>query len=526
MTAYYALDPDPAVAAERVSFGTSGHRGTSSNSSFNEEHIIAITHAICLYRRQNGIDGPLFLGIDTHALSESAYASALEVLAANGVEAMIDDRGGYTPTPAVSHAILTYNRGKTQGLADGIVITPSHNPPEDGGFKYDPPNGGPADAGITGWIQDKANQLLVDGLKAVRRIPFEKAKRAATTRRHDYMDGYVADLAMVIDFDPIRGAHLKLGVDPLGGAGVGYWPMIAERYGIPLTVVSEVVDPTFRFMTVDWDGKIRMDCSSPYAMQRLIGLKDRFDVAWACDTDHDRHGIVAKSSGLLNPNHYLAVAISYLFTHRPDWPARAAVGKTIVSSSMIDRVTARLGRTLAEVPVGFKWFVDGLVTGSLGFGGEESAGASFLRRDGSVWTTDKDGIIMGLLAAEMTAVMGRDPGELYQDLTREFGDPAYERIDAPATPEQRKILASLSASDVTESELAGEKIVTMLTKAPGTNNSIGGLKVVAESGWFAARPSGTEDIYKLYAESFKGPGHLQRIQAEAREIVSKAFHEG
>ncbi|GAC1411179.1 MAG: phosphoglucomutase (alpha-D-glucose-1,6-bisphosphate-dependent) [Gemmatimonadaceae bacterium] len=526
MTAYYALEVDPAVATERVSFGTSGHRGTSSNSSFNEEHILAITHAICLHRRQNGIDGPLFLGIDTHALSESAYASALEVLAANGVEAMIDDRDGYTPTPAVSHAILTYNRGKTRGLADGIVITPSHNPPEDGGFKYDPPNGGPADAGITGWIQDKANELLVDGLKGIRRIPFEKAKRAATTRRHDYMDGYVDDLASVIDFDPIRGAHLNLGVDPLGGAGVGYWPVIAERYGIPLTVVSEAVDPTFRFMTVDWDGKIRMDCSSPYAMQRLIGLKDRFDVAWACDTDHDRHGIVANSSGLLNPNHYLAVAISYLFTHRPDWPARAAVGKTIVSSSMIDRVTARLGRALAEVPVGFKWFVDGLVTGSLGFGGEESAGASFLRRAGSVWTTDKDGIVMGLLAAEMTAVTGRDPGELYQDLTREFGDPAYERIDAPATPEQKKILASLSASDVTESELAGEKIVTMLTKAPGTNNSIGGLKVVAESGWFAARPSGTEDIYKLYAESFKGPEHLKRIQAEAQQIVGKALHEG
>jgi phosphoglucomutase len=526
MTAYYALEPDPAVAAQRVSFGTSGHRGTSVTSSFNEEHILAITHAICLYRRQNRIDGPLFLGIDTHALSESAYASALEVLTANGVVVMIDDRDGYTPTPAVSHAILTYNRGRTRELADGIVITPSHNPPEDGGFKYDPPSGGPADAGITGWIQDKANQLLLDGLKDVRRIPFERAKRAVTTRRHDYMEAYVGDLATVIDFGPIRGANLKLGVDPLGGAGVRYWPVISERYGIPVTVVNEVVDPTFRFMTVDWDGKIRMDCSSPYAMQRLIGLKDRFDLAWACDTDHDRHGIVAKSSGLLNPNHYLAVAISYLFTHRPGWPTAAAVGKTIVSSSMIDRVTARLGRTLAEVPVGFKWFVDGLINGSLGFGGEESAGASFLRRDGSAWTTDKDGIIMGLLAAEMTAVTGRDPGELYQDLTREFGDPAYERIDAPATPEQKKILASLSASDVTESELAGEKIVTMLTTAPGTNNSIGGLKVVSESGWFAARPSGTEDIYKLYAESFKGREHLKRIQAEAQQIVGKAFHNG
>jgi phosphoglucomutase len=521
MTAYYALEPDPEVATQRVAFGTSGHRGTSLECSFNEDHILAIAQAICLYRRQNGIGGPLFLGIDTHALSESAFASALEVLAANDVEVMIDDRDGYTPTPVVSHAILTYNRGRTQDLADGIVVTPSHNPPEDGGFKYDPPNGGPADAGITGWIQDKANELLIGGLRDVRRVPFQKALRAETTHRHNYMDAYIGDLATVLDFDAIRGAHLKLGVDPLGGAGVRYWGMIAERCRIPLTIVSDVVDPTFRFMTVDWDGKIRMDCSSPYAMERLIGLKDRFDVAWACDTDHDRHGIVAKSSGLLNPNHYLAVAISYLFTHRSDWPATAGVGKTIVSSSMIDRVTARLGRTLKEVPVGFKWFVDGLVNGSLGFGGEESAGASFLRRDGSVWTTDKDGIIMGLLAAEMTAVMGRDPGELYKDLTREFGDPAYERIDAPATPEQKKVLASLSPNDVTESELAGEKIVTMLTTAPGSTNSIGGLKVVAESGWFAARPSGTEDIYKLYAESFKGVEHLRRIQSEAERIIGR-----
>jgi len=523
MTAYYALEPDPAVGAQLVAFGTSGHRGTSLECSFNEEHILAITQAICLYRRQNGVDGPLFLGIDTHALSESAFASALEILAANDVEVMIDDRDGYTPTPVVSHAILTYNRGRASGLADGIVVTPSHNPPEDGGFKYNPPNGGPADAAITGWIQDKANAFLADGLKGVRRIPFEKAKRAPTTHRHDYMDAYIGDLGTVLDFDAIRAAHLKLGVDPLGGAGVRYWGMIADRYRIPLTIVSDVVDPTFRFMTVDWDGKIRMDCSSPYAMQRLIGLKERFDVAWACDTDHDRHGIVAKSSGLLNPNHYLAVAISYLFTHRPEWPATAAIGKTVVSSSMIDRVTARLGRTLKEVPVGFKWFVDGLVDGSLGFGGEESAGASFLRRNGSVWTTDKDGIIMGLLAAEMTAVRGRDPGELYQDLTREFGDPAYERIDAPATPGQKKILARLSARDVTESELAGEKILTLLTTAPGSTNSIGGLKVVAESGWFAARPSGTEDIYKLYAESFKGAEHLRRIQSEARVIIERAF---
>jgi phosphoglucomutase len=523
VTDYYALEPDPAVATQRVAFGTSGHRGTSLECSFNEEHILAITQAICLYRRQNGIDGPLFLGIDTHGLSEPAFASALEVLAANGVELMIDDRDGYTPTPVVSHAILTYNRGKTRGLADGIVVTPSHNPPEDGGIKYDPPSGGPADAGITGWIQDKANAFLTDGLKGVRRIPFDKARRAATTHRHNYMDAYIGDLAAVIDFDAIRAAHLKLGVDPLGGAGVRYWPVIAERYGIPLTVVSDVVDPTFRFMSVDWDGKIRMDCSSPYAMRRLIGLKDRFDVAWACDTDHDRHGIVAKSTGLLNPNHYLAVAISYLFTHRPDWPANAAVGKTVVSSSMIDRVAARLGRTLKEVPVGFKWFVDGLVNGSLGFGGEESAGASFLRRDGSVWTTDKDGIIMGLLAAEMTAVTGKDPGEQYRDLARELGDSVYERIDAPATPEQKKILARLSASDIRERNLAGEKIVSILTTAPGSTNSIGGVKVVAENGWFAARPSGTEDIYKLYAESFKGAEHLKLIQAEAQQIIQRAF---
>ena len=526
MTEYYALEPDAAVAAQRVTFGTSGHRGTSSGCSFNEEHILAITQAICLYRQQNGIDGPLFLGIDTHALSESAFASALEVLAANDVEVMIDDREGYTPTPVVSHAILSYNLGKTQGLADGIVVTPSHNPPEDGGFKYDPPTGGPADASITGWIQDKANEFLTNGLKGVLRISFADARNAATTHRHNYMDAYIGDLEAVIDFDAILGAKLDLGVDPLGGAGVRYWPVIAERYRIPLTVVSDVVDATFRFMTVDWDGKIRMDCSSPYAMQRLLGLKDRFDVAWACDPDHDRHGIVAKSSGLLNPNHYLAVAISYLFTHRPGWPATATVGKTVVSSSMIDRVAARLGRTLKEVPVGFKWFVDGLVNGSLGFGGEESAGASFLRRDGSVWTTDKDGIIMGLLAAEMTAVTGKDPGELYRDLTRELGDPVYERIDAPATPEQKKVLARLSARDIKESELAGEKIVSILTTAPGTTNAIGGLKVVTENGWFAARPSGTEDIYKLYAESFLGADHLKRIQAEAQGILQRAFGKG
>jgi phosphoglucomutase len=526
MTSYYSLQPDPAVPAQRVAFGTSGHRGTSLECSFNEEHILAITQAICLHRRENGIDGPLFLGIDTHALSESAFASSLEVLAANDVDVMIDDRGGYTPTPVVSHAILTYNQGRSSGLADGIVVTPSHNPPEDGGFKYDPPNGGPADASITGWIQNKANDFLTDGLNGSRRTPVEKAKHAATTHKHDYMDAYVRDLGTVIDFDAIRAGHLTLGVDPLGGAGVAYWPMIAERYAMPLTVVSDVVDPTFRFMTVDWDGKIRMDCSSPYAMQRLIGLKDRFDVAWACDTDHDRHGIVARSSGLLNPNHYLAVAISYLFTHRQNWPVTAAVGKTVVSSSIIDRVTARLGRKLNEVPVGFKWFVDGLLNGSLGFGGEESACASFLRRDGSVWTTDKDGIIMGLLAAEMTAVTGKDPGELYRDLTRELGDPVYERIDAPATAQQKKILAGLSATDVKETELAGEKIVSILTTAPGSKNPIGGIKVVAKSGWFAARPSGTEDIYKLYAESFLGAEHLKRVQTEAQGIIKRALAKG
>jgi len=523
VTSYYALEPDVSVAAQKVSFGTSGHRGTSSDGSFNEEHILAITQAICLYRQQKGIDGPLFIGIDTHALSEPAFDSALEVLAANGVEVMIDDQDSFTPTPVVSHAILTYNRGRKTGLADGVVITPSHNPPEDGGFKYNPPNGGPADADITTWVQNKANEFLADGLKSVRRISFSKAKAAATTHRHNYMGAYIGDLGAVIDFDAIRAARLTLGVDPLGGAGVHYWARIADRYKIPLTVVSEVVDATFRFMTVDWDGKIRMDCSSPYAMTRLIALKDRFDVAWACDTDHDRHGIVAKSTGLLNPNHYLAVSIDYLFTHRPDWPSTAGVGKTVVSSSMIDRVAARLKRRLNEVPVGFKWFVDGLVNSSIGFSGEESAGASFLRRDGKVWTTDKDGIIMGLLAAEMTAVTGKDPGELYKDLTRAFGDPVYERIDAPATVEQKKVLAKLSPKDVDISELAGEKITSMLTTAPGTTNPLGGLKVVAENGWFAARPSGTEDIYKLYAESFKGASHLKKIQAEGQEIIARAF---
>ncbi len=523
MTAYYTRRPDPADRAQRVAFGTSGHRGSALDSTFTEAHIYAITQAICLYRKQQGIDGPLFLGIDTHALSESAVGSALEVLAANGVDVMIDDRDGYTPTPVVSHAILGHNRGRARGLADGIVVTPSHNPPEDGGFKYNPPNGGPADTQVTAWIQEQANALLADGLIGLKRIPFERACRAPTTHRHDYMDSYIGDLANTVDLEVLRGARVALGVDPLGGAGVRYWGMIAERYALPLIVVSDAVDPTFRFMTVDWDGKIRMDCSSPYAMQRLIALKNRFDVAWACDPDHDRHGVVAKSVGLLNPNHYLAVAIAYLFARRAEWPKTAGVGKTIVSSSMIDRVVSRLGRRLVEVPVGFKWFVEGLLDGSIGFGGEESAGASFLRRDGTVWTTDKDGIILGLLAAEMTVVTGRDPGELYRDLTRELGEPAYARIDAPATPEQKAILSRLSPHQVSASELAGEKIVQLLTTAPGNNAAIGGLKAITQNGWFAARPSGTEDIYKLYAESFRNGDHLRRIQEEAQAIIQKAF---
>ena len=526
MTAYYTMRPDPARREQRVAFGTSGHRGSALVASFNEAHILAITQAICEYRRRQSIDGPLFLGIDTHALSESAFASALEVLAAHGVDVMIDDRDGYTPTPVISHAILTYNRGRASGLADGIVVTPSHNPPEDGGFKYNPPHGGPADTHVTGWIQDRANALLAGGLAGVERIPFERARRATTTHRFDYMGGYVADLGSVVDLDAVRGARLTLGVDPLGGAGVHYWSMIGDRYHLPMTVVSDVVDPTFAFMTVDWDGKIRMDCSSPYAMRRLIGLKDRFDVAWACDTDHDRHGIVARSVGLMNPNHYLAVAIFYLFSHRPGWPRGAGIGKTLVSSSMIDRVAARLGRPLLEVPVGFKWFVDGLIAASLGFGGEESAGASFLRRDGTVWTTDKDGIILGLLAAEMTAVTGRDPGELYRELTAEFGECAYERIDAPASPEEKTRLGKLSPEQITASELAGERITARLTTAPGNHAPIGGLKVVAPSGWFAARPSGTENVYKLYAESFKGSDHLRRIQEEALAVIQNVLHGG
>ena len=457
VTAYYTEMPDPSVPEQRVAFGTSGHRGSAFDKAFNEWHILAISQAICLYRKQQKIDGPLFLGMDTHALSVPALASALEVLAANGVEVMIAEGDEYTPTPAVSHAILTYNRGRKTGLADGIVITPSHNPPHDGGFKYNPPNGGPAESAVTAWIEAKANEFLENGLRGVKRIPFEKALRASTTHRHDYLNAYISDLANVIDMDAIRGAKISLGVDPLGGAGVHYWGPIAERYGLNLTVVNEAVDPTFRFMTVDWDGQIRMDPSSPYAMQRLIGLKDRFEIAFACDTDHDRHGIVTRSAGLLPPNHYLSVAIFYLFQHRPKWRKEAAVGKTVVSSQMIDRVTAKLGRKLYEVPVGFKWFVDGLLDGSLGFGGEESAGASFARLDGSVWTTDKDGIVPALLAAEITARMGRDPGEIYRELTREFGEPVYDRVEAPATPEQKKLLAKLSPQQVTAHRTGGRK---------------------------------------------------------------------
>ena len=523
ITAYYANRPDPAERSQQVIFGTSGHRGTSFANSFNEAHILAITQAICQYRSEQGTTGPLFLAMDTHALSEPAFASALEVLAANGVDVMIDQDGGYTPTPALSHAILTYNRGRTGALADGIVITPSHNPPEDGGFKYNPPNGGPADTDATRWIADRANALLAVGLHGMKRAPYQRALNAPTTHPHDYVSAYVNDLGSVIDMDAIRGAKLRLAVDPLGGAGVAYWPRIADRYGFALDVLNRTVDPTFRFMTADWDGKIRMDCSSPYAMASLIALKDRFDVAWACDTDHDRHGVVTRGGGLMNPNHYLAVAISFLFRHRGEWRADAGVGKTLVSSSLIDRVASGLGRKLIEVPVGFKWFVDGLLDGSLGFGGEESAGASFLRRDGTAWSTDKDGLILGLLAAEITARTGSDPGESYRKLTRQFGEPVYERIDAPATAEQKAVLANLSPQQVTATDLAGDKIETMLTTAPANGAPIGGLKVVTKNGWFAARPSGTEDVYKMYAESFLGKEHLHRIQEEARALISKTF---
>jgi phosphoglucomutase len=527
VAAYHSEVPDPAIPAQRVAFGTSGHRGSSFLKTFNERHVLAIAQAICRYRREQGIDGPLFLGIDTHALSAPAAATALEVLAANGVAVMLAEGDEHTPTPAVSHAILTYNRGRNSGLADGIVVTPSHNPPEDGGFKYNPPHGGPAETAVTRWIEAQANELLEQGLAGVRRMPFEQALRAPTTYRHDYLHSYVNDLGGVIDMDAIRGATLRLGVDPLGGAGVHYWGLIAERYGLHLTVVSETVDPTFGFMTVDWDGRIRMDPSSSYAMQRLIGMKDRFDISFACDPDHDRHGIVTQSAGLLPANHYLAVMIDHLFRHhRPQWSAGAdgaAVGKTVVSSSLIDRVCARLGRTLYEVPVGFKWFVDGLFDGALGFGGEESAGASFLRRDGTVWTTDKDGIVPALLAAEITARAGRDPGEIYRELTRELGTPVADRVEAPATPEQKKRLSALSPQQVKSTHLAGEPIQRILSHAPGNGAPLGGVKVIAESGWFAARPSGTEDIYKIYAESFRGEDHLRRIVEEAQAIVDAAL---
>jgi phosphoglucomutase len=523
LTAYYELQPDPGDPRQRVVFGTSGHRGSSLEGAFNEWHILAITQAICDYRKQQNIDGPLFLGMDTHALSESAFVSALKVLAANNVEVMLSEGTAYTPTPAISHAILAYNQERRTGLADGIVITPSHNPPDDGGFKYDPPHGGPADSRVTSWIESKANEFLRGALEGVRRISFEKALHASTTHKHDYLNGYVSDLGNVVDMTAIQNAKIKLGVDPLGGAGIDYWPRIAEKYGLDLTIVNTSVDPTFGFMTVDWDGKIRMDPSSPYAMQRLIALKDKFDIAFASDPDHDRHGIVTKGSGLLPPNHYLSVCVSYLFSNRKSWCEDTNVGKTVVSSSMIDRVSAWRGRQLYEVPVGFKWFVECLLDGRLGFGGEESAGSSFLRCDGRVWTTDKDGIIPCLLSAEITASTGRDPGEIYRELTRELGDPVYERIDAPATPEQKATLERVSPSDIRATELAGEPIEQILTVAPGDGNPIGGVKVIAKNGWFAARPSGTEEIYKIYAESFRGHDHLVQIEEEAQAIVSETL---
>ncbi|UCA50930.1 phosphoglucomutase (alpha-D-glucose-1,6-bisphosphate-dependent) [Streptomyces sp. WA6-1-16] len=523
VTAYYALHPDPADPAQRVAFGTSGHRGSAFAAAFNEDHIAATTQAICDYRTRQGTDGPLFLGADTHALSEPARVTALEVLAANGATVLIDSEDGYTPTPAVSHAILTYNQGRTEHLADGIVVTPSHNPPADGGFKYNPPNGGPAASDATSWIQDRANALIEAGLGEVRRIPYARALAADTTRRHDFLTAYVDDLPSVLDLDAVRDAGIRIGADPLGGASVAYWGRIAERHRIDLTVVNPLADPTWRFMTLDWDGRIRMDCSSPHAMASLIEQRDAYAIATGNDADADRHGIVTPDGGLMNPNHYLAVAIDYLYTHRDAWAAGTGIGKTLVSSSMIDRVAQDLGRTLVEVPVGFKWFVDGLHDGSLGFGGEESAGASFLRRDGRVWTTDKDGILLALLASEITAVTGSTPSEHYARLTGRFGDPAYARIDAPATREEKAVLAKLSPQQVKADTLAGEPVTAVLTEAPGNGAPIGGLKVCTDSAWFAARPSGTEDVYKVYAESFQGPGHLARVQEEARALVSEAL---
>lgn len=522
VSAYFANVPDVAIPEQRVAFGTSGHRGSALDCAFNEAHILACTQAICEHRKREGITGPLYLGIDTHALSEPAFVSALEVLAANGVDVMIDSDGGYTPTPAVSLAILVHNAGRKKDLADGIVVTPSHNPPADGGFKYNPPSGGPADTNITAWVEKRANEIIAAGLQDVKRIPYSKARAAETTHQFDFVDLYVRELPSVINIDEIRSAGIKAAVDPLGGAGVAYWQRIVEQHKLPIEVVNTTVDPTFSFMHLDWDGKIRMDCSSPYAMAGLLALKDKYDIAFANDTDHDRHGIITPA-GLMNPNHYLAVAIEYLFAHRSGWPKTLSVGKTIVSSSIIDRVVQRLGRKLIEVPVGFKWFVDGLLDGSVGFGGEESAGASFLRKNGSVWTTDKDGIIMALLAAEITVVTGKDPQQHYTDITKEFGAPSYARIDAPATSEQKSRLKKLSPDQVESSELAGDKIVAKLADAPGNGAPIGGLKVVTECGWFAARPSGTEDVYKIYAESFKGEQHLKRIQADAQQIVSAAL---
>jgi phosphoglucomutase len=520
LTAYFVLRPEPSVPEQRVSFGTSGHRGCAFSGSFNEAHILATTQALCDYRRQAGIDGPLFLGIDTHALSEAAFATAVEVLAANGVEVMVDEKGGFTPTPVVSHAILTHNRGKNSRLADGIVITPSHNPPEDGGFKYNPPHGGPAGSEVTSVIERAANLLLADGCAGVQRVLYAKARTAATTHQYDYVAPYVSDLAQVLDMEALASAGLKIGVDPMGGAGVGYWAPIADKYRLNIEVVNDSVDPTFSFMTLDRDGKIRMDCSSPYAMARLIGLKDRFDIAVGNDPDTDRHGIVTKSSGLMQPNHYLAVATSYLFEHRPGWGPNTAVGKTLVSSSLIDRVAASMGRRLCEVPVGFKWFVNGLLSGEYGFCGEESAGASFLRRDGTVWTTDKDGLLLALLGAEITAKTSRDPGEHYRELTRRFGEPCYTRIDAPATAEQKAALTRLEPDSIRSNSLAGEPIIAKVSRAPANGASIGGIKVVAENGWFAARPSGTESLYKIYAESFRGPAHLEQVLEEAQTMVS------
>ncbi len=523
VTAYFAGRPDPSVPAQRVAFGTSGHRGSALSHAFNEAHILAISQALCDHRIRSGISGPMFVGIDTHALAEPALASALEVFAANGIEVMIDQHDGYTPTPVISRAILTYNKGRESGLADGVVMTPSHNPPEDGGFKYNPPNGGPADTDITAGIERAANGFLEDGLRGVKRIPYDRARKASCVHRHDYIGPYVADLANVLDMEAIRASGVRIGIDPLGSAGVRYWQPIIERYRIAATIVSDAVDPTFRFMTVDWDGKIRMDCSSPYAMARLIGMRDKFDVAFANDTDTDRHGIVTRSNGLMNPNHYLAAAIAYLFENRPQWRKDSAVGKTIVSSAIIDRVAKKLGRRLVETPVGFKWFVDGLSDGSFGFAGEESAGASFLRKDGSVWTTDKDGIILGLLAAEMTARTKRDPSQLFDHLTSELGVPFYERIDAPATTAQKNLLKALSPAKLAMAELAGEPVRSALTTAPGNGQSFGGIKVTSDSGWFAARPSGTEDVYKIYAESFRSQAHLRQIQDDAQRAIAHAF---